>query len=522
MTVLRQLLGGARNKAFDTARENQDVAAGDSTSAEDGVLHQRGLDRLQAGEWAPAAECFSELVDRYPDHDYYAQLLEQACLREELDDRPPRRQTGRSLLRSKAIWVLTVLNLVLWGATLGRQLYQQHIMPALQQRQAYARQQELLDEGRQFVAAGELDQAAERFSQVLDIDADNATAQRGLDEINRRQELAQSYDAALADMEQGRWTSALEALESIRQQEPGFRDVQQQLEQVRELGQWGGAFEEAQRLLQAGEWQAAIDQVKLLEREAPGFRPDAVKELHSRIYVRQAEAALSDLGEMSFDNQIAQLEEAVALYNQALEVDPSLEAATTQRELAREYTAGLEAYQGESWEAAGFHLASVYTVAPEYAGGRAVSLLQTAYVQSGSRYARSAKYGRAAERYRQAIALGLVNGAQSLADEGEERLRAADDLVREDRYREATTIYAGILDAMGLGEETVALDKPAPAPPEPASPPSGTTYVVKPNDTLSEIAQRFDATVAAILEANDIIWDRSLIRPGWQLVISQP
>ncbi len=521
MTVLRQLVGWTQSEALDAAQENQDVAACDSASAEDGLLHQRGLDRLQAGEWAPAADCFSELADRYPNHDYYAQLLEQARLRGELDASPPRRQTGRSLLRSRAIWVLTVLNLVLWSVVFGRQLYQQYITPTLQQRQAYARQQKLLDEGRQLLADGKLDQAAERFSQVLDIDADNTAAQRALDEINRRQELAELYDAALADIEQSRWASALEALESIQQQEPGFRDVQQQLKRVRdERGQWEGIFEEAQRLLQAREWQAAIDQVTLLERDAPGFRPDAVEELHGRIYVNQAEAALSDLREMSIDDQIAQLEEAVALYDQALEVDPSHEAATIQRELAREYTAGLEAYRAESWEAAGFHLASVYTVDPDYAGGRAASLLQTAYVQSGSRYARSAKYGRAAERYRQAIALSLVKGAQSLPDVSEKQLRTADDLGREDRYREATAVFAGILDAMGLGEETVTLDEPAP--PEPASTPPRTTYVVQPNDTLSEIAQRFDTTVAAILEANDIIWDRSLIRPGWRLVIPQP
>jgi LysM repeat protein len=47
------------------------------------------------------------------------------------------------------------------------------------------------------------------------------------------------------------------------------------------------------------------------------------------------------------------------------------------------------------------------------------------------------------------------------------------------------------------------------------------TYVVQPGDTLSEIAARFDVTVAALLEANDIT-DPALIRPGRVLIIPVP
>jgi LysM repeat protein len=50
--------------------------------------------------------------------------------------------------------------------------------------------------------------------------------------------------------------------------------------------------------------------------------------------------------------------------------------------------------------------------------------------------------------------------------------------------------------------------------PRPESPaPTPVTYEVQPGDTLSEIAQRFDTTVEALAEANDIE-DPDVIFPG--------
>jgi LysM repeat protein len=40
--------------------------------------------------------------------------------------------------------------------------------------------------------------------------------------------------------------------------------------------------------------------------------------------------------------------------------------------------------------------------------------------------------------------------------------------------------------------------------PSPSPSPAGEVYVVKSGDTLSDIAQRFDTTVEAIVEANDL------------------
>ena len=59
---------------------------------------------------------------------------------------------------------------------------------------------------------------------------------------------------------------------------------------------------------------------------------------------------------------------------------------------------------------------------------------------------------------------------------------------------------------------------PTVATPTPVPP---VTYIVQPGDTLSEIAARFDVTLAALMEANDIT-DPTLIRPGRVLIIPVP
>jgi len=59
---------------------------------------------------------------------------------------------------------------------------------------------------------------------------------------------------------------------------------------------------------------------------------------------------------------------------------------------------------------------------------------------------------------------------------------------------------------------------PTVATPTPAPP---VTYIVQAGDTLSEIAARFDVTLVALMEANDIT-DPTLIRPGRVLIIPVP
>ena len=54
-----------------------------------------------------------------------------------------------------------------------------------------------------------------------------------------------------------------------------------------------------------------------------------------------------------------------------------------------------------------------------------------------------------------------------------------------------------------------------------APPPAGEPYVVQPGDTLSDLAVRFDVTVAAIVDANRLANPRAIVS-GHTLLIPSP
>jgi LysM repeat protein len=73
-------------------------------------------------------------------------------------------------------------------------------------------------------------------------------------------------------------------------------------------------------------------------------------------------------------------------------------------------------------------------------------------------------------------------------------------------------------------EQPAAVTSPspgAPASPSPSPSPEAEVYVVESGDTLSEIAQRFDTTVEAIAEANDMD-DPDVLSIGDELIIPPP
>jgi len=75
------------------------------------------------------------------------------------------------------------------------------------------------------------------------------------------------------------------------------------------------------------------------------------------------------------------------------------------------------------------------------------------------------------------------------------------------------TVVSAVTRVTDTPSPTPTMATPTPVPP--------VTYVVQPGDTLSEIAARFDVTVTALMEANDIT-DPTLIRPGRVLIIPVP
>ncbi|MFQ5341886.1 MAG: LysM peptidoglycan-binding domain-containing protein [Anaerolineae bacterium] len=558
--------------SLDRSKQDEDI------SETEDALHRQGLEHLQAGNWEAAVGNFSKLAEQYPEKELYASLLQQARLKARLSEKPPRRRKSQSALRSRRVWAILLVNLALWTVAFGQKLYEGQIVPSLQQRQAAMQRQKLLEEGRQLLIAGDFAQAEGRYVEVLASSPDNGAAQAALQEISRQQQLTQSYETALTLIEQEEWEPALAALEAIRQEDPSFRDVQDQIERVRKTRDQAMAFQKAYQLLESGDVEQATEQVLLLRETAPDYKPDAVNKLLVKSYMKQAQTAMSEvvqgttrdidqlqtaIGDLSeivqgTTAEIEQLKQVLQLLAKALEIEPSDPEVMRENTLAQEYLAGLEAYRSGSWELASMHLANVYPMAPGYGSGHAAELLQAAYVGSGNRYHQKGDDSRAAEKYRQAIALGLAGDGRPMPHKAERLLQQADHLVRQGRYQEAVIVYGDILiimnfPAAGSNSNGPTVDEPTrrellslrtsreeeiskktneavvpemqtPMQEEavsdgPTTTPPVELYVVRPNDTLSDIARRYNTTVAALLRANDIIQNPNLIRPGWRLLI---
>ncbi|MFQ5593331.1 MAG: hypothetical protein ACE5HA_04215, partial [Anaerolineae bacterium] len=452
----------------------------DGVSETEDVLQVQGLEHLQAGEWEAAVGNFSKLAEQYPEKELYASLLQQARLKARLSDNPPRRRQSQSALRSRRVWTILLVNLALWVTIFGQKLYERQIVPSIQQIQATVQTQKLLEEGRVLLIAGELEEAEGHYMEVLAVSSDNAAAHAALKEINRRQQLAQSYETALILIEQEEWESAMATLEAIRQEDPSFRDIQDQIQRANTVREHSNMFQQATRLLQAGDVRQATERLLLLRETAPDYKPDAVNKLLVKSYMKQADTALSEvvqdtthdidqlqtaIGHLSkivegTTAEIEQLRAAIGFFAKALEVDPSDPQAVRENKLAQEYLAGLEAYRSGSWELASMHLANVYPMAPQYGNGHAAKLLQAAYVGSGSRYYDKGDDTRAAEKYRQAIALGLVGDGRPVPQQAERLLQKADSLVRQGRYQEAVVVYGDILITMNFPATGSSSDEP--------------------------------------------------------------
>ncbi len=526
----------------------------------DGELLERGLHHLQVGEWQAAIACLSELTRRHPEDQRYQELLSEARLKARLRERPPRKRSS-SVARSRRVWGLIIVNLVLWLAMIGQSLYWQQVQPALARSRALATQRALIERGKQALIQGDLAVARSAFQEVLRQDPGNLIARRALADIEKRQRLEERYTQARTLVAEERWEEALDLFQQIRDEVPGYRDVEAEIERVRRLQRYASILENAERLFRAGLWNQAIEEFDRLRRMAPDFKADLVASRLFVLYMDQARALL-DAEPRDPDREETELRSALKWLGRALEVRPEDPEATLQQRLVRDYLQGLVAYRQASWETVIIRLNNVYTEAPDYRAGRAASLLQEAYVQAGLHHLQNGRLDRALERFRQAIAIGLQGYARPVPSQVSSLLVRADKLAEQRRAGRAVALYGEILGMMGFDDVVSLLASnvtempeawrqrllcPVPADDggctdllawrralqegnlqiaEPSEKQPGETaaveaqvYVVRPGDTLIEIALQFDTTIRALVEANPIIKDPWLIRPGWQLVI---
>ena len=522
--------------------------AGAQRGTENGLL-ERGLRHLQAGEWQAAGACFLELVHRDPDNETYRELLNRARIQAQVQERPPKSRRRR-VAHSRRVWMLILLNLLLWTFLSGRQWYQQQVVPALAQHRELVTLEGVIQRGQEALAQGDLEAAEAAFQEVLRKDPQNPIAREVLENIRLQRWLEEQYTQAVALIAAERWAEALEHLRQIEQRSPGYRDVADRIAYAQRMQRATATFERAEALFRSGAWDQAAQQLEQLRRIAPEFKRDVVTARLFAAYMHQAETFLGQLPE-SLRDEIVVMESALEWLNRARELRPSDAEVQRRYRLAANYLRALRAYRRESWELAILYLNNVYPEAPNYRDGRAAMRLQAAFVQAGMHYLDLGRTIQAVERLRQAIAIGMQGDGRPVPEAAQTLLARADELARRGRVDEALVRYGWVLAAMGFEDHVAQLAARAEARFEPwrqdvacvapgdavtcsdlrrgrdlgaiqRTAPSVRTYVVRPGDSLIQIAKQFDTTIRALMEANPIIKNPRLIRPGWRLVIPSP
>ncbi|MDE0140992.1 MAG: tetratricopeptide repeat protein [Caldilineaceae bacterium] len=145
-------------------------------------------------------------------------------------------------------------------------------------------------------------------------------------------------------------------------------------------------------LFEEGRWQESIQRLLLVRTMQTGYK---VIERDQLLFFSYVELARVEVAE-------GNLEEAVQLFDSALEVDPNNTLIQQERYMTAHYV-DVKTYWGADWSRVIRLLGDLYRIDPEY---RDVQyLLQRAHVRQGERFAREENWCAAAAEYTSAIAV---------------------------------------------------------------------------------------------------------------------
>ena len=145
-------------------------------------------------------------------------------------------------------------------------------------------------------------------------------------------------------------------------------------------------------LFEEGRWQEAIQRLSLVQTMQAAYK---VVERDQLLFISYVELARGVIAEGS-------LEEAVQLFDSALEVDPNNALVQQERYMTAHYV-DVKTYWGADWARVIRLLEDLYRIDPKY---RDVQyLLQRAHVQQGESFAREENWCAAAAEYTSAIAV---------------------------------------------------------------------------------------------------------------------
>jgi tetratricopeptide (TPR) repeat protein len=374
-------------------------------------LFEQGIIHSEAQEWEQAIALFSQLAADYPGDEELQRILADLRLKASLS----REQATRSRLaglrpgrRFLLVFGTVVLLALLLGVSFA--VYTQWIVPtrALQAEAAHLRDLHAL--ARAHLAAGEYEEAADLYEEILVVAPDDPVAVEGLSRVAELQELADAYDRALILTQEERWDEALEAWQAILAADPNFRDVKYWTEFVEEQTVIGSLFLDARTRYESEDWSGAIQALEELRAEDAEYRREEVESLLLDSLVNLAEQTLTNAS-----NPADAQSQVMDLFDKAMQVRPDDEYLQTQRAMAEAYAQGFALLQEGDWEGAIEELQFSNDQDVGFAGGRAVELLYEAYMGCGDEQAEAGNLQEAVACYQSASNLPAEDTSQAAA-----------------------------------------------------------------------------------------------------------
>lgn len=337
------------------------------------ALYQASLQHFQNGDWPAAIDGFERVLQSVPDHTEARAFLEEARLKASLDQVKPKPKRAAVPGILKRLFVLVGILIVVVALIMGvRYAYGRWVEPRKAQQQADLQEAQRLQNAQRLLAERDYPAAEGAFRAILSEDPGNTDAQQGLAEAQKRNALTASYTQAQQAIERQDWEEALRILATILEQDPSYKDAKTQQAFVQHQQQLSGYFGEAEKSFTAGDWAKAISGYEALRAIDLEYQSQAVTEHLFESYLKQGMALVDSVQEG--DDAIR---EAQKLYTKALALKPQQAQVVQEMTLADKYLeAQTKAAQGDV-EGARVALEWVTQQKPDYAKGRAASLLKT-------------------------------------------------------------------------------------------------------------------------------------------------
>ena len=365
------------------------------------------LSHMQRGEWQQAVLMLRTMQAKYPDAKELEYIMNDALFKADLEANWGKKVKGR---RSAGFPIRTLLLIIpvllvaviVYGAYW--QINRTQLAAALE-----AERTALFAQANSAFQAGEYDQAAELFGQLLADNPNDADALQGQDASVRQKELLADYASAIDTLAAGNVVQALDLLGALNVKSPGYRDVAALIAQLEDASKVEQLYATADAAYTNEQWTTAIKSYEQLRQIDSTYESATVISHLKDAYMRAGTAIVTHS-----TTDVNELALAQTYFRKILKLETGQPIAKTENELLGTYIAGNRALEQQTnLEQAITVLRPVYNERPEYLDGLLADQLYAAYIEVGEQ-AKEANPPYALAQYGKAAALDVDDRSDAL------------------------------------------------------------------------------------------------------------